>query len=338
MTESKTARETQPLLYLAPIRGVTDSAFRTAFTDAFGGFDAAVAPFVRVEKGKFSPRILKDLKCEDNKKLPVIPQILTRKTEVFVAAANALEQMGYGEINWNLGCPHPRVAKKGLGAGLVVEPQIVDDVLTAAFSKSNIKVSVKVRLGQKGPGQLLSLLPTLNRHALDKIIIHPRTAAQMYDGQVHLDHFEACLNATDHDVIYNGDIRSIEGFQQLQTRFTSVSGWMIGRGALENPLLAQTIKTHQTVEPQKLLQRLFDFHNHLYTHYKTKLNGDAHFLAKMRSIWEYMTPSVPNAKKFAKKIRRAKSVRTYDLYIEEFLGKKGTVPLEKLGTYGPDQT
>ncbi len=267
----------------------------------------------------FNGKIIKDLDPEHNGRLPVIPQVLTRRADFFIAAARALEQMGYREINWNLGCPHPQVVGKGLGAGLVATPQIVEQVLSEVFADRTIGVSVKVRLGVDDPGQLEALLVTLNRFALDKIIIHPRTAAQMYRGEVQLIPFERCLAAADHPVVFNGDIRNAADLARLRKKFDRVTGWMIGRGALADPWLAQAIKTGVPVPEPQRLPKLREFHQRLFEHYRTRLSGDAHLLHKMRSIWQYMAPAVPNAKKFAKKIQRASSIRTYNRTIEQFL-------------------
>ncbi len=117
-------------LCLAPIRGITDAVFRQAFTRHFGGFDMAIAPFIKTVKGGIKKEsILNDLWPDRNASLPVIPQILSKSPDDFLLAATKIAGLGYETINWNLGCPHPVVTKKGLGAGLIPHPLKVDRIL-----------------------------------------------------------------------------------------------------------------------------------------------------------------------------------------------------------------
>ena len=86
------------------------------------------------------------------------------------------------------------------------------------------------------------LIPVFNRYPLKRIIVHPRTGVQMYAGTVDLDAFESCLANITHPVVYNGDIHNLDRFRALEARFDKVSGWMVGRGILADPFLAETIK------------------------------------------------------------------------------------------------
>ena len=103
-------------LYLAPIRGITDSVFRTAFANIFGGFDRSIAPFVRMERGVLTKGPFRDLQPEWNRALCTVPQILSRDPEEFLLIAERFGDLGYREVNWNIGCPFPMVTKKGAGA------------------------------------------------------------------------------------------------------------------------------------------------------------------------------------------------------------------------------
>ena len=104
------------------------------------------------------------------------------------------------------------------------------------------KLSIKLRTGLKSSNEALHLIPLFNRFDLDELIIHPRTAVQMYEGDVDLDMFERCLNLSRHGVVYNGDIYSTEDFNVLSGRFRQINSWMIGRGLIANPFLAEEIK------------------------------------------------------------------------------------------------
>ena len=95
-----------PILILAPIRGITDCHFRSLFNHYFPGFDEALAPFINPQRSsQYQPKQLKDLLPEANTSLPITPQLLHTNADDFLFLATRLHDIGYKEINWNLGCP-----------------------------------------------------------------------------------------------------------------------------------------------------------------------------------------------------------------------------------------
>lgn len=108
------------MLYLAPLEGITGYIYRNAYQKYFGGIDRYFTPFIAPAKGKpFRHRELADVRPEHNTGIMVIPQILTNHSEGFIKAAKALTDMGYDEININMGCPSGTVVSKGKGSGMV---------------------------------------------------------------------------------------------------------------------------------------------------------------------------------------------------------------------------
>lgn len=154
----------------------------------------------------------------------------------------ALRNMGYSETNLNLGCPWKFVIKKGRGCGLMREADTLRRMLEAGCAAMPGGFSVKVRLGIRGTDLLAERLDLLNEFPLSEIIIHPRTAQQMYEGEVDLDAFAAVYGLCHAPVTYNGDIFSVSDFCALRRRFPDVSRWMIGRGLVADPFLPQEIR------------------------------------------------------------------------------------------------
>jgi tRNA-dihydrouridine synthase B len=180
-----------PLLILAPMRGITTMHYRKVFVRHFHGLDIEMAPFIStVRAERIHSKLLKDVLPENSSGLPLIPQLIGNNADDFVHMATALHDLGYNEINWNLGCPHKPIRKKQRGSGLLPHPDRIDILLNEICDRSPCRVSVKVRLGVSDPSELMKVIPVLNRYPLSEIIIHPRTAEQMYDGQVDLDAFE----------------------------------------------------------------------------------------------------------------------------------------------------
>ena len=161
---------TAPLI-LAPIRGITDATFRDVSSRFFPGFDLAVAPFLTTYQGnRIKPVRLKELMPEENRNLPVIPQILGKNPDHFIVIAKALMDLGHTEINWNLGCPYPMVANKMRGSGLLPYPEKIEAFLEKVV-KLPVSISIKTRLGRRDSKEIFDLLPVFNTFPLSEIII-----------------------------------------------------------------------------------------------------------------------------------------------------------------------
>lgn len=293
-------------LSLAPIRGLTDAPFRTLFAEHFEGFDFSIAPFINPQKqAQLSDKILKDVLPEENQCLPIIPQLLHNNADDFIALANRLAELGYEEINWNLGCPAPMVTRKKRGSGMLAQPEVIVSLLEKIIPQINNKLSIKTRLGYTTTAETKTLLPMLNDFPLTEITIHARLGKQMYRGVTDPDTFEECIALTNHKLSYNGDIVSVSAFQDLQKRFPNVEHWMIGRGAIANPFLPADIKAGQLTVNVERFERLEHFHKDLYEMYKGQLSGHSHILGRMKQIWVYLAHSFPEPTKCFKKIKKA---------------------------------
>lgn len=293
------------MIYLAPIQGITDKIYRNLFPLYFKGVDMAIAPFISSSK-KMKPgnNLLRELHPDHNTGIPTIPQIMSADPEDFAKLANTLYDMGCGTVNWNLGCPFPMVVKKGRGAGMLCYPDRVESFLEKTMPAIKPTLSIKLRIGLVHPDDVLQLIPIFNQYPLDELIIHPRTGVQMYKGEVDLDMFWQCLVLSKHRVVYNGDIDSLEKLEMLSRRFGSVKGWMIGRGLLGDPFLAEKIKFNTEKPYSEKIKILRDFHDHLFAEYSKILSGPAHITNKMKELWTYMGGFFEHGEKIRKKIKK----------------------------------
>ena len=291
------------IIYLAPIQGTTDRIYRNLFPLYFKGVDVAITPFIPSSK-KMKPEnnLLREYYPNINTGIPSIPQIMSTQPHDFTLLANALYKIGYGTVNWNLGCPFPMVVKKGRGAGMLCHPDRVKSFLEKAIPDLKPKLSIKLRIGFKYPDEVLQLMPIFNRFQLEELIIHPRTAVQMYEGKVDLDIFEQCVHLTKHRLVYNGDIDSAGKLKMLSQRFGTIDRWMIGRGLLENPFLAEEIKFNTEKPYAEKIKIIRAFHDHLFAEYLKILSGPSHIVNKMKELWTYMGGFFENRKKIQKKI------------------------------------
>jgi tRNA-dihydrouridine synthase len=298
-------------IYLAPIRGITDAAYRNTFSEYFSGIDLAVAPFISTLKGNtVKSSQISGLLPENNTGMPVIPQILSKDADGFIFLAKYLFDLGYQTVNWNLGCPFPTVANKQRGSGMLPYPDRIDGFLEKVFSEIPNALSVKTRLGRNSAAEIFRLMPVFNRYPLKEIIIHPRTGVQMYDGKPDLETFEACLALAANPVVYNGDINSPDTFRMLSERFKTVNCWMIGRGVLHNPFLPEIIKSGTDSFFNKI-EMMKHFHDTLFDKYSRMLDGPGHLLDRMKGFWKYFPLSFKHSGDIQRKIHKAKKTDQY---------------------------
>ncbi len=307
-------------LLSSPLQGFTDFKFRNAFNQYFGGIDTFYAPYIRLDgKLVIKSSYQRDLQPENNTTLVVIPQIMTNDVDEFLFVVKYVQDLGYKELNWNLGCPYPMVTKRGMGSGLISDVERINAILDRVHSETDIIVSMKMRMGYENSEEILEVLPVLDTYPLKNIAIHARIGKQLYKGGVDLNAFQRCLDHSSHKIYYNGDITSVRVFKEMQERFPSLDHWMIGRGLIADPFLPAMIKNNTTVYPDNWITTFSDFHETIFTAYDQALSGPTPIRMKMLGFWEYFSNSFSNPHKVYKKIKKAKDIVAYRAAVKEIL-------------------
>jgi tRNA-dihydrouridine synthase B len=305
-------------IYLAPIQGITDYIFRNTFIECFQGLNRTFTPFIRFQNNfEIKKSQLTDIKAENNNLNAVVPQVLTNKSSEIIYLASLANDLGYSEINWNLGCPFPMVVNRKMGAGLLPNAETIDKILDEVFKEIKIHLSVKMRIGFENSNDIFQVLELLNKYPVSEIIIHPRLGKQMYSGTVNLDVFEKCLLESKHIICYNGDINNFNDFVRLKEKFAGVNNWMIGRGAISNPFLIENIYNSGKLENEDKLERFSEFHFRLFERYESILSGPGHLIDKMLKFWEYFSKSFEDPHKVLKLIKKSKTIVKYKQAIYE---------------------
>jgi tRNA-dihydrouridine synthase len=300
------------LISLAPLQGFTEFPFRNAMHSIIGGVDRYYTPFLRLENdGTLKKKYIKDIDPQNNAAIPLIPQILVNNATDFLFLAKIIEDFGYTEVNWNLGCPFPMVAKRKLGSGLIPFPQDIQQILETSLPKTSLKVSIKIRAGYLQHTEIFPVLEVLESFPVKEIILHPRVGKQMYGGLADATIFEQALKKTTHPLGYNGDIDSLSSFESLQSRFPTCSHWMIGRALVGNPFLASEIKDKKSKGDQEKRKLMEIFHESLLNHYRQTLEGDGHLHTKMVHFWEYFANQFENPHKVYKPIKKSRKFNDY---------------------------
>jgi tRNA-dihydrouridine synthase len=304
-------------LALAPLQTYTDFHFRNAIHDVYGGIDKYYAPYLKLNNDgtiKNTPKI--DILPENNALTNIIPQLMACNSDDFFVMANYISDLGYTELNWNMGCPYPMVTRKSMGAGILNQPDELFRMLDSIYPKLNMKLGLKMRMGMDDTSDILELLPRLNDYPLTEIIIHARNAKQLYTGTCDVDQFKNCIALSKHTLVYNGDIVDLESFQQLQKELPSISNWFIGRGALMNPMLFNELKTNRVFNDYEYTRKIIELSEKLVTSLTTHQKDKGYALTKMKGYWEYLAMGVPNGKKYYRKLKKMNSIIDFMDYIK----------------------
>ncbi|WP_299111788.1 tRNA-dihydrouridine synthase [uncultured Winogradskyella sp.] len=307
-------------LLSSPLQGFTDFRFRNAFNHYFGGIDTFYAPYIRFNnKLIIKNSYQRDLQLEHNTELEVIPQIMTNSADEFLFVVDYIQELGYKELNWNLGCPYPMVTNRGMGSGLICDPKKINNILERVHKETDILVSMKMRMGYENAEEILNTFPILDSYPLKNIAIHARIGKQLYKGGVNLDGFQRCIENTKHKLYYNGDITTVSKLKEMQTRFPSIDHFMIGRGLIADPFLPSMIKNDTTEYPVNRWEIFREFHDTIYHQYDAALSGPTPIKMKMQGFWEYFSQSFSNPQKTFKKIKKANNPRAYQQAVAEIL-------------------
>lgn len=304
-------------LHFAPLQGYTDSIFRNAFDTCFGGVDAYYTPFIRIEKGGFRNRDVREIQPERNRVATLIPQILPGDRDEFCRLTDLVAENGYSAIDINLGCPFPLVARKRKGAGMLPYPELVERMLLTVNEYPEIRFSVKMRLGWENVGECILLSNILNSLRLSHITVHARTGKQQYKGETNPEAFVAFYEISSRPIFYNGDIRSGEEIHRIFQKFPLLRGVSVGRGMLSSPLMAKEFKENVTFPPKTRMSLYFSFHETLFSAYSEVLQGETQLLAKMKTLWEYFLPDID--RKLLKSVKKAQKLSQYTEAVRKIL-------------------
>ncbi len=311
-------KESDFKIYFAPLQESTDYIYRCAHAKFFGGVDKYFAPYiVRQNDGTVKTSHLRDIKSENNQEYPLVPQILAGNSADFIFLARLLQDKGYDEVNWNLGCPYPMVTNKGLGSGLLQHPDRIKAILEESLPQVSCRISVKMRTGLQSHDDIFQIIDVLNEFPLSEIILHPRFSKQLYRGEADENVFTEVHKKLNHSLVYNGDIESSENLNRLNILFGDITTWMIGRGILKNPYLPLLLNGGclPDVEARAIVIR--NFHNEIFLKYSNFLNGSSHILMRMEKFWSYFSFAFPDQHKTFKRIKKASNLVKYEAAVNE---------------------
>lgn len=283
--------------YFAPMEGLTDSVYRRLHHKYFGGVDRYYMPFLSPTVHRaLTPREARELPPADSVGFAAVPQLLTKVAEDFLWAARVCKELGYTEVNLNLGCPSGTVTAKGKGSGMLRDPDQLDNFLYEIFSQNPLPISIKSRIGFEDPEEFPKLLDIYNRYPVHQLILHPRVRKQFYKGAVDMDSFRYCLANSKAPVCYNGDLTSLSKIQFFQEQFPQVESVMLGRGLIGDPgMLVPGGTTVEALEP---------FMDELLEEYAVVFGSRRNAMFRLKENWGMLCHRFAGSEKLTKKLRK----------------------------------
>ena len=234
-------------LFLGPMAGVTDWAFRTVCAELGAGVTVTemVSSRALVYQDKKSRALLKK-----NAGSICGAQIFGNDPDIMAQGAIlALEHSGCDFIDINMGCPMPKIANSGDGCGLMRTPELAADIVKAVVKAVDVPVTVKCRLGwDKGNINVLDFTKRMEDAGAALLAVHGRTRSMLYSGVADWDMIAKVKQQLSVPVIANGDVISAETAVRCQN-WTKADGLMIGRATFGNPWVFAEVKAAMNGEP-----------------------------------------------------------------------------------------
>ena len=290
--------------YIAPLEGLTDSAFRRIHHKYFPGADRYYTPFFSPTVHRaLTPREARELPPADSLDAVVVPQLLTKVAEDFIWMAGQCRDLGYREVNLNLGCPSGTVTAKGKGSGMLRDLPGLDSFLDAIFSECPLPISIKTRIGFSDAAEFPAILEIYNRYPNKELTVHPRVRTAFYKGTVDMEMFRLCMEESKNPVCYNGDITDLAQVTALQQEYPRLESVMIGRGLIADPgMLSPGGTTAAALE---------SYMNELLEEYLISFGGSRNAMFRLKEHWGMLIPKFCKDEKLAKRLRKTTDISGY---------------------------
>lgn len=301
-------------VFLAPMAGVTDTAYRIIAREM--GCPLAFAEMVSSQGIHYrNEHTLLMLRSEPAER-PLAMQIFAKSAAMAAEAAAYIEALGTADIlDFNMGCPAPKVVKNGEGSALMRDPKKAEEILKAIRRATKLPFTVKMRLGWDDASRnAVEIARIAEAAGVDAVAVHGRTRAQFYSGSADYAAIAEVKRAVGIPVIVSGDIRRPADLKRALA-ITGADGVMIGRGAQGNPWvfpqLIHWLRTGEELPPPTPAERAAVVLRHLDLLISYK--GDYIGIREMRKHAAWYTRGLPGSAQLREQFNCAD---TRDAFVE----------------------
>lgn len=297
----------------APMEGITDDLFRTLHHRYFPGVDRYFTPFLSPTEDGITKKERAQVLPENNPGLTLVPQLLTRQAESFLLAARELNDLGYREVNLNLGCPSGTVTAKGKGSGFLspLRRQELEEFLDHIFSACPLEISIKARLGMEDPEDFPAILALFDRYPVKELILHPRVRADFYKKPVRMEWFRYAQANSRAPVCLSGGVAVKADYDRLMADADAPAAVMLGRGIVADPALADKCRDGRGADRATLEE----FFGVLFQETATRLGSPRSTMFRMKELWSYFILLFDDREKYQKALRKTTSVTEFQAVV-----------------------
>lgn len=311
-------------IFPAPLAGVTDSAFRLVvrelLDEPFKKNLLMFSEMVSANGIRFrNEKTLAMLRTIEEER-PIAIQIFGSNPEVCAEAAKFIEQLGTAAaIDFNLGCPAPKIVGNGDGSALMKNPVLVGKILSAVRKSTTLPFSVKMRSGFDEKNlNAPEIAKIAEESGADFIAVHGRTRQQFYSGTADWNEIAKVKATVKIPVIANGDVKDFDSLDKI-LEVTKADGVMVGRANMGNPfLIGRLLKyflTGKKIPPPDLFAREKIMRKHF--EYLIQFKGEYVGLREMRSHAAWYTKGLRGGAELRNKFNRAESVEEFEKLFAE---------------------
>lgn len=309
--------EIQNKLFLAPLAGISDRAFRTVCKDF--GADITVTEMISAKGLYYKDKKTEILYSFGEYETPIGIQLFGSDPDIIEYAVKTVSELSPQFIDINMGCPVPKIVNNGEGSFLMTKPELVYKIINKAALATSLPISAKIRAGfDNDRKNAVEIAKTAEDAGASFITVHGRTKTQMYSSKADYNIIREVKNAVNIPVVGNGDIFSYADAVRMKEE-TDCDAFMIARGSFGNPFIFEEIKkgfSGESYNPPTDEEKLRTAIYHLKKIIEFK--GEAIAVPESRKHMAWYLKGMKNSAEVKNKLFTAKSFEEIEKILTDF--------------------